>query len=72
MGAGAFEAAAIGKPVIMTGWSAPLEYMLADNGNWPGAIPYSLVPASIFPVYLPSYFSSQRWAQQQTSMPLPR
>lgn len=62
-GLGAFEAATIGKPVIMTGWSAPLDYMIADGGNWPGAVPYSLVPAAIFPVDGPSYFSSQRWAQ---------
>jgi glycosyltransferase involved in cell wall biosynthesis len=62
-GLGAFEAATIGKPVIMTGWSAPLEYMVADNGNWPGAIPHTLVRTPIFPVDRPSYFSSQRWAQ---------
>lgn len=62
-GLGAFEAAVIGNPVIMTGWSAPLEYMLADGGNWPGAIPYSLVPAPIFPTDAPSYFPSQLWAQ---------
>ncbi len=60
---GAFDAATLGKPVIMTGWSAQLDYLAGPSRTWPGAVPYRLVGAPVFPPHLPSYFPGQRWAQ---------
>src|SRR6185437_13149736 len=62
-GLGAFDAATLGKPVIMTGWSAQLDYLAGASGTWPGAVPYRLVNAPVFPPHLPSFFPGQHWAQ---------
>lgn len=59
-GLGAFEAATLGKPVIMTGWGGHTEYF---GDDWPGAVPYRLAPVPLWPPDLPSYFPSQRWAE---------
>ncbi len=59
-GLGAFEAATLGKPVIMTGWGGHTEFLGPD---WPGAIPYRMEPAWLWPPQRPSYFPSQRWAE---------
>lgn len=55
-GMGAFEAAALGRPVLMTGWSGPLDYLGRDHPgliggrleaiDWPGT----------------TYAPNQRWA----------
>jgi len=57
-GMGAFEAATLGKPVIMTGWGGQLDYL---GSNYPGLVRYALTPVS---GWLPfaSYRSTQRWA----------
>ncbi len=62
-GLGAFDAATLGKPVIMTGWGAPLDYLAGSGDTWPGAVPYRLVAAPVFPPQRPYFFPSQRWAQ---------
>jgi len=55
---GAFEAATLGKPVIMTGWGGQLDYL---GSNYPGLVRNALTPVS---GWLPfaSYRSTQRWA----------
>ncbi|HEX6834023.1 MAG TPA: glycosyltransferase family 4 protein [Rudaea sp.] len=58
-GLGAFEAATLGKPVIMTGWGGQTDFL---GTGWPGAVPYQLAPCVLWPPYKPSYFPSQRWA----------
>lgn len=58
-GLGAFEAATLGKPVLMTAWGGHTDYL---GTTWPGAIPYSMVPVVLMPPHLPTYFPSQRWA----------
>ena len=58
-GLGAFEAATLGKPVIMTAWGGQCEFLGAD---WPGAIPCALEPVPLWPPHQPSYFPSQCWA----------
>lgn len=62
-GLGAYDAATLGKPVIMTGWGAQLDYLAGSGGTWPGAVPYRLASAPVFPPQLPSFFPSQHWAQ---------
>jgi glycosyltransferase involved in cell wall biosynthesis len=59
-GLGAFEAAALGKPVVMTGWGGHRDYLGED---WPGAVPYRMVSVPLWPPDRPSYFPSQRWAE---------
>ena len=59
-GLGAFEAATLGKAVVMTGWGGHTEFLGAD---WPGAVPYKMTPAPLWPPQLPSFFPSQRWAE---------
>jgi glycosyltransferase involved in cell wall biosynthesis len=59
-GLGAFEAAMLGKPVVMTGWGGHTDFLGAD---WPGAVPYRMTPAPLWPPHQPSYFPSQRWAE---------
>ena len=59
-GLGAFEAATFGKPVIMTGWGGQTDFL---GESWPGAVPFRLAPARLWPPYQPSYFPSQRWAE---------
>ena len=55
-GMGAFEAAALGRPVLMTGWSGQLDYLGRDH---PG-----LIGGSLEPIDWPgtSYTTDQRWA----------
>ncbi|HEV3240034.1 MAG TPA: hypothetical protein VG429_06490 [Casimicrobiaceae bacterium] len=57
-GMGAFDAAAGGKPVLMTGWGGQLDYLGAD---YPGLIDYRRVGVS---GWLPhaSYQPTQSWA----------
>ena len=59
-GLGAFEAATLGKPVIMTAWGGHTDYLGTD---WPGAVPYRTTSVPLMPPQVPSYFPSQRWAQ---------
>ena len=59
-GLGAFEAATLGKPVIMTGWGGHRDFL---GDDWPGAIAYRLAPVPLWPPDRPSYFPSQRWAE---------
>lgn len=60
-GLGAFDAATLGRPVLMTGWGGQRDF-LGDDGDWPGALPYRLVSVPPFPPDAPSYWRSQRWA----------
>jgi len=58
-GMGAFDAATLGKPVLITGFGGPCEYLGAD---YPGLVGYAMVPVS---GWLPeaSFNPPQRWAQ---------
>jgi glycosyltransferase involved in cell wall biosynthesis len=58
-GMGAFDAATLGKPVLITGWGGQLDFLGED---YPGLIRYRLAPVA---GWLPhaSYQSSQRWAE---------
>ena len=58
-GMGAFDAAALGRPVLIAGFGGPSEYLGAD---YPGLISYNMVPIS---GWLPeaSFRAPQRWAQ---------
>ncbi|MDE1961203.1 MAG: glycosyltransferase, partial [Xanthomonadaceae bacterium] len=62
-GLGAFEAATLGKPVLMTGWGGHRDYLGAD---WQGAIPCALRAVPLWPPHRPTYFPSQRWAEPDT------
>jgi hypothetical protein len=57
---GAFDAAALGKPVIITGWGGQLDYLGED---YPGLIRYEMtgVPAGWLPHATQE--TTQRWAQ---------
>ena len=57
-GMGAFDAAALGKPVIITGWGGQTDYLGVD---YPGLVRYEMTPVT---GWLPhaSYRSTQRWA----------
>ncbi len=57
-GMASFDAAAAGKPVLMTGWGGQLDYL---GGDYPGLIDYRLVGVT---GWLPhaSYQPTQRWA----------
>lgn len=59
-GLGAFEAATLAKPVLMTGWGGQCEFL---GAQWPGALPYRLASVPLWPPDRPSYFPSQRWAE---------
>ncbi len=59
-GLGSFEAATLGKPVVMTGWGGQTDYL---GEKWPGAVPYRMVSVPLMPPQAPSYFPTQRWAQ---------
>jgi glycosyltransferase involved in cell wall biosynthesis len=59
-GLGAFEAATLGRPVIMTGWGGQTDYL---GPGWPGEIAYRLVAAPLWPPLGPSFFPSMRWAE---------
>ena len=58
-GLGAFEAAALGKPVIMTGWGGQLEYLTSEQAF---LIDYDLIPVQDR-LGQASYHSPQQWAQ---------
>lgn len=58
-GLGAFDAATKGNPVVMTGWGGQQDYL---GREWSGAVPFRLGQAPVWPVNLPSYWPSQRWA----------
>lgn len=60
-GLGAFEAATLGKPVIMTGWGGHTDYL----GDWDGAIAQRSAPVPLWPPDRPSYFPGQRWAEAE-------
>jgi glycosyltransferase involved in cell wall biosynthesis len=57
-GMGAFEAATLGKPVLITGWGGQLDYLGAD---YPGLLRYKMGAVA---GWLPSasYQPTQRWA----------
>ena len=57
-GLGAYEAATLGKPIIITGWGGQLDYLGAD---YPGLIDYSMQPVSGWRPDA-SYQATQRWA----------
>ena len=57
-GLGAFEAAALGNPVIMTGWGGQLDFL---TGEWPYLIDYELTPVMNAHGRM-SYLPNQRWA----------
>src|SRR6185312_7089193 len=61
VGLGAFDAATLGRPVLMTGWGGHRDY-LGDDAGWPGALPYRLTSVPPFPPDAPSYWRTQRWA----------
>jgi glycosyltransferase involved in cell wall biosynthesis len=58
-GMGAFEAACLGKPILITGYGGQCDYLGMD---YPGLIPYAMTPVS---GWLPeaSFQPPQRWAQ---------
>jgi len=58
-GLGAFEAAALGKPVIMTNWGGHLEYLRPETSL---LVDYRLVPVQDR-LGRASYHPPQRWAQ---------
>lgn len=58
-GLGAFEAATLGTPVVMTGWGGQCDFLGED---WGGRIAYRLSATPTWPPHRPSYWSSQRWA----------
>jgi glycosyltransferase involved in cell wall biosynthesis len=58
-GIGAFDAAALGKPVLITGYGGPLEYL---GNDYPGLIPHAMVPVSGWAAKA-SFQAPQRWAQ---------
>ncbi|MBN1139478.1 MAG: glycosyltransferase family 1 protein [Anaerolineae bacterium] len=58
-GLGAFEAAARGKPVIMTGWGGHLEYLRPENSF---LVDYDLIPVQDR-LGGESYQPNQQWAQ---------
>jgi hypothetical protein len=60
-GLGAFDAATLGRPVLMTGWGGHRDF-LGDDSEWPGALPYRLTSVPPFPPDAPSYWRTQHWA----------
>jgi glycosyltransferase involved in cell wall biosynthesis len=58
-GLAAFDAASRGTPVIATPWSATSDFL---GQHWPGALPFTLRGACLWPVTRPSYFPTMRWA----------
>ena len=61
-GLGAYDAATIGKPVLITGWGGHLDFLGAD---YPGLIAYTMGPVSGW-LHGASYRPSQRWAVADT------
>jgi len=62
-GLGAFNAAALGKPVIMTGFGGQLDYLLPEYAY---LVDYTLVPVEDINGR-PSYCKDQRWAEPSLS-----
>lgn len=62
-GLGAYEAAARGKPVIMTGWGGHLEYL---NSETAFLVDYDLIPVQDR-LGQESYHAPQQWAQPDRS-----
>jgi glycosyltransferase involved in cell wall biosynthesis len=58
-GLGAFDAATLGRPVLMTGWGGHRDFF---GDAWPGALPWRMTGVPVFPPQQPSYWRSQRWA----------
>jgi glycosyltransferase involved in cell wall biosynthesis len=59
-GLGAFDAATLGKPVIITGWGGPLDYLGCD---YPGLVRYEMTPVEPHLQFAPP----QRWAAADAS-----
>lgn len=61
-GMGAYDAATLGKPILITGWGGHLDFLGAD---YPGLIAYAMAPVS---GWLPdaSYRPDQQWAIADT------
>jgi glycosyltransferase involved in cell wall biosynthesis len=57
-GLGPFDAATLGKPVIITGWGGHLDFLGAD---YPGLIAYTMAPVSGW-LHGASYRPTQQWA----------
>jgi len=55
---GAFDAATLGKPVVITGWGGQLDYLGKD---YPGLVGYEMTPVAGWHP-LPGYRPTQRWA----------
>jgi glycosyltransferase involved in cell wall biosynthesis len=55
-GLSAFDAATLGKPVIVTGWGGALDYLGRD---YPGLVRYAMAPVEPHALYR----SGQRWAR---------
>jgi hypothetical protein len=56
---GAFDAATLGKPLLIAPYGGPADYLPAD---YPGFIDYTMVPVSGWAANA-SYQPPQRWAQ---------
>lgn len=57
-GLGAYDAATLGKPVLITGWGGHLDFLGTD---YPGLISYSMAPVSGW-LHGGSYRPAQQWA----------
>ncbi|MEO6749166.1 MAG: glycosyltransferase [Casimicrobiaceae bacterium] len=66
-GLGAFDAATLATPLLMTGWGGHRDY-LGDDAGWPGALRYRITRVPVFPPDAPSYWRSQRWASVDDSV----
>ena len=62
-GLGAFEAARLGKPVVMTGYGGQLEYLTQELA-W--LVNYDMVPV-YEPTWSSSYKPGDRWSQPSVS-----
>lgn len=58
-GLGAFDAATLGKPVVMTGWGGQTDFLGTDN---PGLVRWRFEPVTSWPGY-ETYSPPQQWAQ---------
>jgi glycosyltransferase involved in cell wall biosynthesis len=58
-GMGAFDAASLGKPVLITGYGGPVDYL---GDGYPGLIPYTMTPVSGWTAKA-SFQAPQNWAQ---------
>lgn len=58
-GMGAFDAAARGTPVIMTGWGGQTDFL---GEKWRGNIAYRMALTPVYPPERPSFWPPQRWA----------